>query len=238
MTTSPTTTTDRADVTDVTDVGLWAEPADRPATGSGGGRWHAVERTVPPRAGEGTAVRAFAMCGEPVTVAVTFSPFDDALRDRDPGGVCLECVWTVAVRTGTESHELAWLRAHDQPLVAAAAAAILTAADTGLDTAGNRVGSGHGRDHPATVQLLTVVAAHAPVKLVDLECTDQCCDHRPDPCPVTATACPVCSVRAGGWAGEMEGIFEPECTIPSPCEVLRTLAGHFGVSLPVPAPPS
>jgi|GEM_PF-4150088 len=45
------------------------------------------------------------------------------------------------------------------------------------------------------------------------------------------TVCPVCSVRAGGWAGEWEGTYRPECTIPGPCEVLRTMAGHYRVPL-------
>lgn len=224
---------------DSTDGGLWTQVADPPAkfpsTGSGGGLWHAVERTVtacpgqqaPDRTGDRAAVRGIARCGATVEVVAKFGVFD---RSRRPDSTCLDCVWTVAVRTGTEDRELAWLRTQHQPGVAALAEAILAASDA--------PGADYERDSPATQQLLTVVSAHAPVDLIDPECAEQGCEHDRQQCPITMTACPECSVRAGPWAGEWAGTYQPECTIPGPCEVLRTLAGHYEVPLPAPAPPT
>lgn len=211
---------------------LWTEaelrPTDWPAMASGAGLWHAVDPIPPSRLPEDrTAVRTLAACGTPATVAPTYGGFD---RSRDPERTCLDCVWTVAMGTGTEGAELAWLRLHHRPDVAAVAEAILAASGDSDD--GN-----HEGDDPATVQLLVVVSGHAPVDLVDGLCAEQDCDHDPDQCPVTATACPTCSVRSGGWAGEREGTYLPACTIAGPCEVLRMLARHYRVPLPAPPAP-
>jgi hypothetical protein len=214
------------------DGGLLPPPADPlaefPGTGSGGGLWHAVERADAARPGmqppDGAAVRGIAACGAPVEVVATVDP------SRRTRSTCLECVWAVAVRTGTEDCELAGLRTQHQPGVAALAEAILVAADA--------PGADYERDSPATMQLLAVVSAHAPVDLIASECAEQSCDHDRTQCPITTTACPKCSVRAGEWAGEGAGTYQPECTVPGPCEVLRTLAGHYKVPLPAPTPPS
>lgn len=42
-------------------------------------------------------------------------------------------------------------------------------------------------------------------------------------------ACSGCSLRAGDWAGEWEGVFTTQCSVAAPCGVLTQLAGHYGV---------
>jgi hypothetical protein len=45
-------------------------------------------------------------------------------------------------------------------------------------------------------------------------------------------ACQACSLQAGSWAGEWEGQYAVECTIPAPCGVLTALAEYFKVESP------
>lgn len=226
-------------------------------TGVSGGLWHAVERTMPPRPGpalsagpvqgvvlQDVVLQGVALCGLVVQVAQKYDGFDRRRTDR----TCPTCAWTHAVRTGTDAvaAELAALDSAGPagptsagggglelpvPLRAAArvAAAVLAAADA--------PGSDHDPTHPATVQLLATVTAHAPTGLLEQDCAEGDCEHDPGLCPIAVVACPACSVRAGSWAGEWEGSYQSECTIPGPCEVLRTLAAHHHVDLASPGQP-
>jgi hypothetical protein len=200
-------------------------------------------------------VQGVTLCGLAVQVAQDYDGFDRRRFDR----TCPTCAWTHAVRTGTgtgtvavavavavavEFAELAALSGSgpvststsgelDLPVphgaAARVAAAVLAAADA------DAPGSDYDRTHPATVQLLATVTAHAPTALLDADCAEGGCEHNSEPCPIAAVACPACSVRAGSWAGEWEGVYQRECTIPGPCEVLRTIAAHHHVDLVGPA---
>ena len=152
---------------------------------------------------------------------------------------CPTCGWAVALATDTVPAELAAItpdpaalpaltRVLDQPLIAARLCqAILAGAD-------------YDRDHPHITDLLGHATAHAPTLIVPEACAEDTCDHRPAdqwdnptwqcPSPDAAAACPTCSVRAGSWAGEWEGQYSTECTVPAPCSVLTTLAGHYGIT--------
>ena len=221
-------------------------------TGIRDGLWHAVERIVPPRpapalstparstpARSAGPVQGVTLCGLAVQVAQDYDGFDRRRFDR----TCPTCAWTHAVRTEAVAVEFAELAALsgsgpvststsgsgelDLPVphgaAARVAAAVLAAADA--------PGSDYDRTHPATVQLLATVTAHAPTALLDADCAEGGCEHNSEPCPIAAVACPACSVRAGSWAGEWEGVYQRECTIPGPCEVLRTIAAHHHVDL-------
>ncbi|MHA6631812.1 hypothetical protein ACU61A_40820 [Pseudonocardia sichuanensis] len=208
-------------------------------TGVSDGLWHAVERIVPPLPAPprlAVPVQGVALCGLVVRVAQKYGRFD---RRQFLDRTCPTCAWIHALRTGTETAELAVLTGYEHtstvdaqlelelrvPLGAAArvAAAILAVAGAS--------GSDDDREDPAIVQLLATVTAHAPTALLAEECAEGGCEHDVRPCPPIGVACPACSVRAGGWAGEWEGGFRPECTIAGPCEVLRALAAHHHVEL-------
>jgi hypothetical protein len=88
--------------------------------------------------------------------------------------------------------------------------------------------SRYGLDHPATVQLLAMAAAHTPVLLLCEACSEEECDHGGEPCPGKA-ACQACSLQDGDWAGEWQGRYREECTVAAPCQVLLTLAKSAGV---------
>lgn len=192
-----------------------------PGTGTDAAGWHAVIRAYAPRTGEGRECGE-AACGATVGVAARFGPFDP---DRVPERTCAACVWTVAIRAGTLADRYARLAAAEgAPGLAARVAQAI--ADGQSWPAG-----GYELDHPYPVQLLAAVTAHAPTPLISQECAEGGCIHPPaERCPTVAIACMACSQRSGSWAGEWEGQLMDECTITAPCEVLTTLAAHFGVT--------
>ncbi|WP_219419612.1 hypothetical protein [Pseudonocardia nigra] len=195
---------------------------ETPLTGIAAGAWHAAEQVHPPRV-PGDPEQGLAVCGQGgVTVAAKFGAFDP---DRDRDHTCHECAWTVAIRTGTLDAEVDRLSGADgAPTMAAQVARAIV-------TAQSETGAGHELDHPYTVQLLAAVSAHAPTPLISPECGEGACEHpREQSCPTVALACLACSQLSGGWAGEWEGTCMPECTVPAPCEVLRTLATHYRIT--------
>lgn len=197
------------------------------ATGVSGTGWHAIERLYPPTGGPSLGM---AVCGYTATVVSAFGAFD---RDRWAERACPECAWRVAIRQDSVGAELAQLRDphtsdHNEPggigrrggYAARVAEAILTNTAAVAATS-----SGAVVEDDLTVQLLCTVTTHAPVRLVELHCAEAGCGHEPGACPTVGWACPACSVRTGGWAGEWEGRYE--LLIPGPCEVLRTLARRY-----------
>lgn len=193
--------------------------------------WHAIERTVP----DDDQVHGVTLCEQVATVVPRRGPLTHA-HPR----ACPACVWTVAIRgtDGALDDELARLRANgpaeraehtarglDPDLCADLATAVLAAADRSDD--------GYELDHPHTVALLAAITTHRPTTIVDGDCAEQGCDHdeRADEqaCPVIGLVCSACSLQSGGWAGEWEGRYEPECTVAGPCSVLTALADHYGV---------
>jgi hypothetical protein len=192
--------------------------------------WHAVEtRALDPETNTpGCAAHAWSVCDKLVRVAKDeYQPYDPAVvpGSYDP---CQACLWTVAARTGTLDAALARLA---DPLAHDTAAAILNEfarLHADLDDA-------HLMDDPATLQLVVQVARHAPVLLVTEECAEGECDHLGAGGPPCADcpgslACRACSLQEGSWAGEWEGMYRTECTIPAPCAVLLRIAEHFGVT--------
>lgn len=181
--------------------------------------WHAIDAAGPRYCPD----HAGAECGEIVRPARLD---DGSPRPWDPSEYpaafdpCPECTWHVAAVTGFFTPAFALLRkvpslmlAHDTAM------AILDA---------NRKGCGDS-DDPAMLQLLAAVTRHAPSALVAIGCAEGDCGHPDGQCPTTATACRQCSLRDGPWAGEYEGQYRPECTIPAPCAPLLAIAEHFGV---------
>ena len=223
--------------------------------GLGLGGLHAIAHTdaaaaVTAANGDPAQAEAFPVCGQGVARVV---PKWGAFARGNPSlvrvsEVCPACAWGVAVATGDVAAELDALcpaadeveprrRLLGDPLIARHLCEAIIAA------AGDRC-SGYELDHPRTVQLLAAVTAHAPVLLVPEECAEDphSCDHRPDDLdwddeswrcsyPEASVGCPACSVRAGGWAGEWQGQYLSECTVASPCQVLRTLAAQYRVPL-------
>jgi hypothetical protein len=206
---------------------------DPPMTGIAAGVWHAVERVWPPRV-PGDPEQGLAMCGRGgvTAVAAKLGGFDpNRYRDR----TCHECAWAAAIRVGTLDAELARLgradRTQTDPALMEAPEPLAARVARAIVAAKSAPGADCELDHPATVQLLGAVSAHAPTRLIAEECAEGGCEHPgAQPCPTVAVACLTCSQLTGGWAGEWEGMCMPECTVAAPCEVLRTLAAHYGIT--------
>jgi hypothetical protein len=209
-------------------------------TGVGRG-WHAIDLPSMDylRTGPADSV-AFAVCGELVRVA----PRSGAYNRGDVPvtyGPCQMCAWTVAAATGTLEQEIARLEPKGNELAALArvlpdpmlAAKICRAILTEPDWEPG---------HPASIQLLAKVAVHRPVLLLPEGCAEGDCGHITDDAecsyPDAAVGCKACSLQTGSWAGEWEGQFREECTIPAPCAVLLALAKYAGVTEHPPAPAS
>ncbi len=130
-------------------------------------------------------------------------------------------MWWEAIRTDTIPAAIARLAEPPRRALAVALAeAVLAAAANG----------GDGVDHPATVELLAAVSAHAGEALIAGDCVEDGCDHPgDDACPITVVACRACSVISGGWAGEWEGRYGVEATVETPCSLLTTMAAHYRI---------
>jgi hypothetical protein len=209
---------------------VWPLPAAGFLTGIGGGERHAISREwfgqTRRRHWSGYARGE---CGRPALYASQYPVYGD--RAHAGALWCAECSWAVAAQegdlgrqvralTGTPGEQAALGRLMGDPLIAAnAAARIIDAAER--DDDGRRIGA-------ETVRLLAAVTRHAPVILVTEDCADGECGHGPDGIGerCAAVACRACSVQAGPEAGEWEGRFLAECTIPAPCAPLIALAVH------------
>lgn len=219
-----------------------------------GGQDHAVDRAEALTAyRDGRERQAAAACG--LQVHLSPRPFDRAhlhpptcpacaRLGRDERTcprlhMCPECAWTAALANGpeaieaeldaltpTEQERALLARLIPDPLIARhLCEAIIAAAQAPADAL--------TLDPPQeTVQLLVAATRHAPTALVWQPCSEggHILEHAADErCPAEA-ACPVCSVRAGDWAGESAGQIIPACCVPAPCSVLTTLAAHFPTS--------
>jgi hypothetical protein len=194
--------------------------------------WHAID---PAGVRMNCGLHHWAVCGKPARMALVDDgsvprPYDPAAYPVkwDP---CPDCSWSVAARTGDLDAAVAALAPSGDDLAAllaisprlpmlanlTAGAIVAAAADDDAEP-----------DDPATLHLLAAVSRHAPVLLASEACTDGECGHH-GRCPGPA-ACRACSLQAGDWAGEWQGQYMRECTIPAPCAVLLALAVHFGVT--------
>ncbi len=209
-------------------------------TGTGNHEWHAIRHAdaewAARRRGKDPVV--YAVCGQLAQLTSAWPVYGE----NWPHGLrrCPECAWTVAGVAGDLDGQMQALipsaadhtilaRLIPDPLIAVTAAAMLTEAAT----------SGHADyefDHPGTIHLLAAITRHAPVILTPEGCAEGSCEHYPDDyepdsgqaweCsrPEASVACAQCSLQAGPWAGEWEGQYLSECTIPAPCPVLTALA--------------
>ncbi|HEY3482125.1 MAG TPA: hypothetical protein VGL02_24780 [Streptomyces sp.] len=183
-----------------------------------------------------------AVCGDPADLMPRWGEFahDNPLVTAR-GGLrrCPHCAWALALDQRTEAAELAKLtpagtdlqvlsRLLPDPLL------VVTICEAILDSADDE---GWDRGHPHILQLLAKATEHAPEILLPEECSVDGCDHdrpgRPLLCggEDARLGCPMCSVRAGSWAGDGEGIYADECDVPVPCQVLRTLAAYYRIAV-------
>lgn len=193
-------------------------------------QWHAIPAAAmayATRTDDGTLTVAQACCGDLVRTAKygTYNRGSVPVA-HDP---CQPCAWTVAALTGQLDTEVGRLIPvgttrtamkrilRDPDIAATAARRILTAAAAGA--------TDYPPDHPATIQLLAAVAAHAPVLLINEACAEGDCDHDGESCTFqgAAAGCAACSLITGDWAGEWQGGFRAECRIEAPCQVLDEL---------------
>lgn len=203
----------------------------RSTTGFRDGVWHALGDPYPSvgdasgttgpasdvaTGAAGTRART-TLCGAVADVARKVGLFDP----ERPAATCPQCVWWEAIRTDTIPAAIARLAGPPRRALAVALAeAILAAAENG----------GDGIGHPATVELLAAVSAHAGEALIAGDCVEDGCDHPGEAaCPITVVACRACSVIAGGWAGEWEGRYSVEATVETPCSLLTTMAAHYRI---------
>lgn len=202
----------------------YAVELDVPLTGIKGMRWHAVRYL---HRGPTDAEYGESICGRQVMVARRWGLFDP---DRYPERTCAQCAWTDAIRAGTLAGRYRHLAAGGgaASLLAVQVAQAIVAAridpdaddEPGQDVEPDEAGLAY------TVVLLAAVSAHAPTALVAFDCAQGDCEHQAE-CPPVAIACLACSLQIERLVDEPECL--PECTIAAPCEVLRTLATHYGV---------
>ncbi|PZS30209.1 MAG: hypothetical protein DLM59_11525 [Pseudonocardiales bacterium] len=177
-----------------------------------------------------------AACGARVIVARKWGQYHrnhPVLKSDDR--LCPTCVWSAALATGRLEQELDALRPRDITLqvmvqllpdpqiLPRLCRSIID--QLGVDE----------QDHPRLIEVLAHATAHRPVLLLPEECGDGECDHQRCTGTDGVLACPACSLLAGGWAGEWEGQYQPECTIAAPCQVLTTLAASYGINVTDPA---
>lgn len=173
------------------------------------GGWHAID---PADVLPGCVDHRWSVCGTLVRRAIDNGgdpkPYDwqSLPVSYDP---CPACMWIVAARTGTLGAVLDALTG-----IARDAAADI------LNVAGREE---REPDDDETLHLLTAVSRHVPVLLLREECAEEECPGG-DCTHDGRLACRACSLQAGGWAGEREGTYLYECTIPAPCAVLLELA--------------
>ena len=200
-------------------------------TGVGRG-WHAIDLPSMDylRTGPADSV-AFAVCGELVRVAPGAYDRASVPVSSHP---CFTCAFTVAAAGGMPALQAeidrlrptmdeipALDRLMPDPFLAVnICRAILTEPDW-------------EPGHPASIQLLAQAAAHRPVLLLPEGCAEGDCEHITDDAgcsyPDATVGCKACSLQTGSWAGEWEGQFREECTIPAPCAVLLALAKYAGI---------
>ncbi len=213
-------------------------------TGAGDGHmWHAIDRDrAEDEAAQATGVAA-AVCGA-LARLTKYGVYD---RTAVPVvyGPCPLCAWTVAIATSSTERELRLLtpdehaagalaRAGAPPFLAVNICRAVLAHESSPDAEG-------GLEHEATVQILGHATSHQPALAISEDCAynDRACSHRPAAAgsswrcdyPGAEALCPACSLRAGSWAGELEGDIMEECRVPAPCGVLRALAVRHGVAL-------
>jgi hypothetical protein len=175
-------------------------------------------------------------CGATVVIAQDWGGFARGNPTSRLAGhrVCGRCAWTVAFAGGaagieeemaalapTDGERLAWATLLPRPGVLVDACRAILARRAADDSDGCA----------QWANLLGHLCGHRPEVLVPEDCAEQSCEH-PDAvgCYAAATvvACPTCSVRAGGWAGEWEGQYE--VVVPAPCSVLTAIAATYRVS--------
>jgi hypothetical protein len=174
-------------------------------------------------------------CGATVVIAQDWGDFTRGNPRLAGHWVCARCAWTVAFAAGAAGVETE-MAAVGPTVLEAPAWQRLLLPDPGLlvDTCRAIVAARAGDDSDGCAQwanLLGHLCDHRPEVLVPGDCAEQSCEH-PDAvgCYAAATvvACPTCSVRAGGWAGEWEGQYE--VVVPAPCSVLTAIAVAYRVS--------
>jgi hypothetical protein len=212
-------------------------------TGAGAGHlWHAVDRDqAEHEIAQATGV-AEAVCG--ALARVTMYDVYDRLTVPAGYGLCALCAWTVAIATSSTERELRLLtpddhvaaglaRASAPPFLAVNICRAVLTHESSPDAEG-------GLDHEATVQILAHATSHRPALAIAEDCAenDRACRHRPPAAalswrcdyPGADALCLACTLRAGSWAGELQGDIMEECRVPAPCGVLRALAGRYGIA--------
>jgi hypothetical protein len=209
----------------------------------GTGGWHAVDRELAEHAGtQAAGGLTAAVCGAYSYVS------KHGVYDRTATPVsyspCRACAWTVAVVTGSAEREIRLITPNHRAAAALAAAG----ADPYLAVRICRAilaqaaapDAEHDLGHPVTVQLLAQATAHRPVLWLPEDCAedDRFCQHRPAELdwdaeewrcefPDATAGCGACTLHAGPWAGEWEGIPMDECRVTAPCGVLRALSLRY-----------
>jgi len=168
---------------------------------------------------------------------------------RDPGitgGLCEPCAWYVACErwshaalaaeiarvTPSAADQVTMAPDLDPMLAVSTIEAIIAAAWKGSPGA-------HDLGHPATAELLALVAAHRPVIYLPEECADGCCAHERQPAlddhlreaifctePEAAVSCAACTLHSGEWAGDWAG--QARVPVTAPCAVLLAAARRYG----------
>jgi hypothetical protein len=196
------------------------------------------------RQAEGRPWNVPKLCGGPAQLVAGWGAFEND-NPRLAFNRCPTCRWAVAIERDAVQAELdaiapssselpALTRLLDEPLMAVRICQAILASTSASD-------SEYERDHPHVAHLLGHATAHAPTLAIPEDCANQGCDHRPADrwdgptweCdyPDADVACGTCSFRAGGYAGEWQDNFSPECFVPAPCSVLTTFAQHYDIAL-------
>ncbi|MFJ5984383.1 hypothetical protein [Lentzea sp. NPDC092896] len=182
---------------------------------------------VKPRENPETWVSA--LCGSIATTVPTWGEFsrsNDHIARRE---LCPECSWEVALEHGTAAIELAHRRPRDAYLEALGRALPDPLLYQRVIERLLQLGDENEVEHHTAAGVLGHLTRHAPVVLSYEDCAEGVCAHEdavdcygPNP----AAVCLACSILAGSWAGELEGMV----SIPvAACGVLPAVAAHYEV---------
>lgn len=169
------------------------------------------------------------LCGNLATIAPLWGEFVRGNEYIGRHQVCPECAWQVALEHGTADYELACRRPEGAYLEALGRCMPDPLLYVRTVERLLKLGAENEVEHDTAAGVLGHITRHEPTLLMYEACAEGDCEHEDavecygeNP----AAVCLTCSVLAGSWAGELEGMV----AIPVPaCGVLPAVAAHYDV---------
>ncbi|MFJ8961518.1 hypothetical protein ACIRG5_19225 [Lentzea sp. NPDC102401] len=169
-----------------------------------------------------------ALCGGIAAIVPTWGEFSRSNDNIARRELCPECSWEVALEHGTAAIELAHRRPRDAYLEALGRAVPDPLLYQRVIERLLQLGDENEVEHHTAAGVLGHLTRHAPVVLSYDDCAEGVCEHEDTVgCHGRTAVCLACSILAGSWAGELEGMV----SIPvAACGVLPAVAAHYEVT--------